>query len=47
MPPAICVQDRFGRTEAAAGVSYAFTGNYENHVRAEKKLKLIVPSCFS
>jgi Cu(I)/Ag(I) efflux system membrane protein CusA/SilA len=26
-----------------AGVSYKFTGNYQNHVRAEKHLSLIVP----
>jgi len=32
-----------GELKLPAGVSYAFTGNYENHVRAEKKLKLIVP----
>jgi len=36
-----------GELKLPAGVSYAFTGNYENHVRAEKKLKLIFPSCFS
>jgi Cu(I)/Ag(I) efflux system membrane protein CusA/SilA len=26
-----------------AGVSYKFTGNYQNHVRAEKHLSLIIP----
>ncbi len=32
-----------GELKLPAGVSYSFTGNYENHVRAEKKLKLIIP----
>lgn len=28
-----------------AGVSYAFSGNYENQVRAEKRMMLIIPIC--
>lgn len=32
-----------GRLSIPAGVNYRFTGAYENQVRAEKKLKLVVP----
>lgn len=32
-----------GVLEVPAGVSYKFSGNYENQVRAEKRLSLIVP----
>jgi len=32
-----------GELVLPAGVSYTFTGNYENQVRAEKKLQLILP----
>ena len=28
-----------------AGVSYKFTGNYENQIRATKRLALVVPIC--
>ncbi len=34
---------RRGLFEIPAGVSYKFTGSYENQVRAEKRLALIVP----
>lgn len=32
-----------GELKLPPGVSYSFTGNYENQVRADKKLKLILP----
>jgi copper/silver efflux system protein len=32
-----------GRLDVPAGISYAFSGSYENQVRAEKRLALIVP----
>ena len=32
-----------GDFELPAGVSYAFTGNYENQVRATKRLSIVVP----
>ncbi len=32
-----------GDLEVPAGVSYKFSGNYENQVRAEKRLSIIVP----
>ena len=32
-----------GELELPAGVSFSFTGNYENQVRANKKLKVILP----
>lgn len=32
-----------GEMELPPGISFSFTGNYENQVRAEKKLKIIVP----
>lgn len=32
-----------GELEIPAGVSYIFAGNYENQVRAEEKLRLILP----
>ena len=32
-----------GKLTIPAGVSYEFAGNYENQVRAEKKLSLVVP----
>ena len=35
-----------GELEIPAGVSYQFTGSYENQVRAEKKLRVILPIAF-
>ena len=32
-----------GKLEVPAGISYKFTGNYENQVRAEKRLAIVVP----
>ncbi len=32
-----------GRLQVPAGVSYSFTGTYENHVRSQKRLALIIP----
>jgi Cu(I)/Ag(I) efflux system membrane protein CusA/SilA len=32
-----------GKLKLPSGVSYAFTGNYENHVRSQKKLWVILP----
>jgi Cu(I)/Ag(I) efflux system membrane protein CusA/SilA len=32
-----------GELRIPAGVSYSFTGNYENHLRSEKKLRVILP----
>lgn len=32
-----------GNLEIPAGVSYKFTGSYENQVRAEKKLRIVLP----
>lgn len=32
-----------GELEVPAGVSYEFAGNYENQIRAEKRLSLLVP----
>ena len=32
-----------GELELPAGVSYAFAGSYENQVRSEKKLKILLP----
>jgi Cu(I)/Ag(I) efflux system membrane protein CusA/SilA len=32
-----------GELQLPKGVSFSFTGNYENHDRAEKKLKIILP----
>jgi Cu(I)/Ag(I) efflux system membrane protein CusA/SilA len=39
------IQERIeaGDLEVPAGVSYKFSGNYENQVRAEKRLSIIVP----
>ncbi|WP_088654208.1 efflux RND transporter permease subunit [Geofilum rhodophaeum] len=39
------IQDRIGSGEliVPAGVSYKFSGSYENQVRAEKRLSIIVP----
>ncbi len=34
---------RSGEWILPAGVSYRFTGNYENQVRAEKKLRIVLP----
>lgn len=34
---------RSGEWIVPAGVSYRFTGNYENQVRAEKKLRVVLP----
>ncbi|MFZ7111755.1 MAG: efflux RND transporter permease subunit, partial [Desulfatiglandales bacterium] len=33
----------YGEFRVPAGVSYSFTGTYENQVRSEKKLKVILP----
>lgn len=33
-----------GKLKVPAGVSYTFSGNYENQVRAEKRLSLVVPA---
>jgi copper/silver efflux system protein len=32
-----------GKLEIPAGISYEFTGNYENQIRASKRLSIIVP----
>jgi len=32
-----------GELTVPAGISYAFTGNYENQVRAEKRLSVVIP----
>lgn len=32
-----------GEFELPAGVSYVFTGNYENQIRATKRLMIVVP----
>ncbi|WP_417610129.1 efflux RND transporter permease subunit [Owenweeksia hongkongensis] len=32
-----------GELEVPAGVSYRFSGNYENQIRAEKRLSIVVP----
>jgi len=39
------IQDRIddGTLEVPAGISYKFSGSYENQVRAEKRLSIIVP----
>ncbi len=39
------IQDRIdsGELEIPAGISYKFSGSYENQVRAEKRLSIIVP----
>ena len=39
------LQDKIasGELEIPAGVSYQFTGSYENQVRAEKKLRIVLP----
>ncbi|MDO9550964.1 efflux RND transporter permease subunit [Rhodonellum sp.] len=34
-----------GGLEVPAGVSYVFSGSYENQVRAEKRLAVVVPLC--
>lgn len=34
-----------GLLEVPAGVSYKFSGNYENQVRAVKRLALVIPIC--
>ena len=34
---------RTGELSIPAGVNYAFTGSYENQVRAEKKLRIVLP----
>ena len=34
---------RNGNIEVPNGVSYSFTGNYENQLRAEKKLAIVIP----
>jgi Cu(I)/Ag(I) efflux system membrane protein CusA/SilA len=36
-------QIQSGALKLAEGVTFAFTGNYENQMRAEKKLRLILP----
>lgn len=40
---AISSQIESGQLEVPSGVSYKFSGSYENQIRAEKKLSLIVP----
>lgn len=35
-----------GELRLSKGVSYSFTGSYENHIRSEKKLKVILPIVF-
>ena len=35
-----------GALQLPSGVNYSFTGNYENQVRSEKKLKVILPVVF-
>ncbi|MCF8228309.1 MAG: efflux RND transporter permease subunit, partial [Bacteroidales bacterium] len=35
-----------GEINLPAGLSYQFTGNYENQIRAEKRLSLIIPVVF-
>ncbi len=35
-----------GELEIPAGVSYKFTGSYENQIRAEKKLRVVLPMAF-
>ena len=35
-----------GEINLPAGLSYRFTGNYENQIRAEKRLSLIIPVVF-
>ncbi len=39
------IQERIanGQLEVPAGVSYRFSGSYENQIRAEKRLSLIIP----
>src|SRR5690606_40322798 len=39
------IQDKIdeGSLQVPTGVSYKFSGNYENQVRAEKRLSIIVP----
>jgi len=39
------IQDKIdaGELDVPAGISYKFSGNYENQVRAEKRLAIIVP----
>ncbi|WP_215222866.1 efflux RND transporter permease subunit [Echinicola shivajiensis] len=34
-----------GELKVPAGVSYKFSGSYENQVRAEKRLSLVIPIC--
>ena len=40
---AIIAQIEAGNLDVPAGVSYTFSGSYENQVRAEKRLSIIVP----
>lgn len=36
-----------GELEVPAGVSYTFSGSYENQVRAEKRLAIVIPLCLA
>jgi copper/silver efflux system protein len=36
-----------GELQVPAGVTYNFSGNYENQVRAEKRLAIVVPLCLT
>jgi copper/silver efflux system protein len=43
------IQDKIasGSLIVPAGVSYVFSGNYENQVRAEKRLSIVIPICLA
>jgi Cu(I)/Ag(I) efflux system membrane protein CusA/SilA len=36
-----------GELEVPAGISYRFSGSYENQLRAEKRLSLVIPLCLA
>lgn len=36
-----------GELEVPAGVSYTFSGSYENQIRAEKRLAIVIPLCLA
>lgn len=38
---------RTGELVVPAGVSYVFSGSYENQIRAEKRLALVIPLCLA
>jgi Cu(I)/Ag(I) efflux system membrane protein CusA/SilA len=38
---------RTGELMVPAGVSYVFSGSYENQIRAEKRLALVIPLCLA